>query len=283
MTAQQDSQHEQVADPRRADVEYTRQLLDAAQQSGLVALPDLTVNELLVLGAGEQAVLDEALVHAWEGLPDELRYQRAEATIAGLVERGLLEPVPAESAALAAPDGADPSPGADEQHMRMHPALATILLARTFPTWIGLCSIQDGQRTDLRMYGLGDLEDAYRGVVVETLEPAPSKKLTPDTSDNVAATSYHYRLASISAAATLLANWAISLPDADPADEPAQAERLIDLFVHRDGEPLLRWRIQVRPDQQGIAHVRTGEQYEPHARDSLIELLYRLVSTLRSG
>ena len=281
MTTQQEGKC--TTDPRQADVDYARQLLDAAEQSGLVALPSLTVHELLILGAADQTIQDATISGAWEGVPDQRRYQLADAVIAGLAERGLLEPVQAESPAVAAPNGSDPLHGANERRMRIHPALATILLARTFPTWVALCSTKDGRRTDLRMFGLGDTQDPYRGAVVETLEHAPSKKLTPDTSDKAAVTSYHYRLASTAAAATLLADWAISLPDADPADEPAQAERLIDLFVHRDDEPLLRWRIEVRPDQQGIAHVRAGEQIEPHDRDSLTELLRRVVSTLRSG
>ena len=282
MTTQQE--WERTNDCRQADVDYARQLLDGAEQSGLVALPTLTVDELLILGAADQAIQDATISRAWEGLPDQRRYQLADAAIAGLVERGLLDSATAESCAVAASSGSNPPHGTGEERMRVHPALATILLARTFPTWVALCSTQDGRRTDLRMFGLGDTQNPYRGVVVETLEHTPPQELPADISDMAAATSYHYRLASTAAAATLLADWAIAMDaTAHLANEPARAERLIDLFVHRDGEPLLRWRIQAHLDRQGNAYVRTGQQHEPHDRDSLTELLRRVVSTLRSG
>lgn len=284
MRTQQDYGHEQANDPRRADVEYARQLLDAAQESGLVALPSLTVDELLVLGAGEQAVLDETILRAWDGLPDERRFQLADETIAGLVERGLLEPAPNESIAVAASHGSDASDGEDEERMRTHPALATILLARTFPTWLALCSTQGARHTGLRMFGLGDVQDSYRGVVVETPERTPGRKPSTHSSGQVPAASYQYRLASTVAAATLLAGWAISSHAAvDVEEEPEQSERLIDLFVHRDGEPLIRRRIQICRDQQGNAYVGTGpQQHQRHDRDSLTELLHSAVRALRS-
>ena len=133
----------------------------------------------------------------------------AQQDLPALVDRGLLEPVPSESAAVAASRRSEASNSEDEQQMLMHPALATILLARTFPTWVGLCSM-DGQRTDLRIFGLGDTEDAYRGVVVETVEHVATEQPTPDTYGEAEATVYCYRLASTAVAATLVLGYAPS-------------------------------------------------------------------------
>ncbi len=287
MTARQrEYEHEQISDPRRADVEYSHQLIDAAQQSGLVALPSLTVDELLVLGAGEQAVLDETLLHAWERLPDERRFQLADDALAGLVERELLEPMPDESAAVAASHGSDAAgpDGEDRVQMRMHPALATILLARTHPTWVGLCSMQDGRRTDLRMFGFGDTQDAYRAVVVETVERRSEEKQALDSSGDAAATSYCYRLASTAVAAALLADWAVApRASADRAGRPARVARLIDLFARRDGEQLIRRRTETYPDGQGAAYVVTGPgKHEPYDHGGLARLLHNTIRTLRS-
>lgn len=269
-------------------MDYARQLLDAAQQSGLVSLPSLTLDELFVLGASGQAIVDDAILNAWKGLPEERRYQIADETIEGLVDRRLLDPVLTEPGALAASSGSDASDSEVGQRMLMHPALAIIQLARTLPTWIGLCSIQDVQHTDLRMYGLGDMEDAYRGVVVETLERPSEEEPSPDAPAGVAAASYRYGLASTSAAATLLADWAVSAqPESGPTSESAQVTRFIDLFVHLEGEPLIRRRFEICPDQQGGAYVLTGpqqpQQRESHDRESLAEYLHRAVRALRSG
>lgn len=228
--------------------QYARELLSSVDEPEPAALPSLVALEMLVLGAGRQVLFDEPAVRGWNALPEGARSEFADDVIANLTQRGLLHPN-------------DPMPTQSRQ-LRIHPALAVILTARTFPTWVAVCSDQHSGRSDLRMFGLGDTDDAFLGAVVEVREEAePGEKQPPDNLRALTAT-YTYRLVSTLAASKMLADWVVS-PDA-----PVSA-RQIELLHHREGEQMRSRRIEPAQSPASSDADARVEWFHQAIRDSL--------------
>lgn len=262
--------------PRPADGDRARLLVEAAQRGAPVELCTLGASELLVLGGARQVLVDDAVSGAWHGLPEERQCQLADEVIEGLTRRGLLDAVRPDE-----PPGSRP----ESTRMRMHPALGTVMVARTHPTWLALCSAAGVERCDLRMFGLGDAQDAFRGVVVEKAEaPQPATAQDTQIADGTVGAAYHYKLASTPAAAKMLAEWVVS----DHASVSAGAARRVDLFRHLTGEPALRRRFELTVDAAGgialVSGLRDGGGWRPsYDADSLAELLHQAIRALRTA
>jgi hypothetical protein len=240
-------------DPREPDVREVERFLTAAARNGAVALPDLIAIDLCALGGAFQSVFDEPVWKAWVDLPDGYRDELAGDAFRGLVGRRLMDPPHPEPEA-----GGEPV-------ARIAPPLALIMMIRSRPAFVVQCALDGEQRGAPRMYGIAEAGTGVRAVLVErasneriglgvrqhvTLSPAEDRARADDLHQL-----YKYLLLSPERAVQVLASWLST-------DQPP-GERVLDVYHHRDGEPMTRSRMTAlsRPGQPGVVN-RDGRPVE---------------------
>jgi hypothetical protein len=201
------------------------ELLDQVPVDGaeMVRLPAMTAAELCLLGAMTSTLIDAAAWTWWDSAPVSRR-RELRAAWRFLAWRRLISPGPCMRG----------DPG-DAGQVRVAPAAALIVAARTRPAFVLLCRAgDDGEPERTRMYGLADARHGLRAVLIEQAGIEPVGWAGP---------AYGYQLASPGGAAGALARWALG-----PASEPAgdgQA-RLVDVHLPgtRDARPAQQIRVQ---------------------------------------
>lgn len=245
-----------MTDLRQPDVDETRLLLDTAERDGVALLPELMAVDLCVLGAALQAVFDEPVWRSWLALADATREGFVLDVLSGLAQRRLIDP-PADQ---------------DVSALRVHAPLGLIMVARSRPAFVVVCSVGEVQRGAPRMYGIAEDGRGLRAVLAEQvsaeriglgtghrerLDPVEDRARPGDLNQI-----YKYALMLPGQAVHVLASW-LHAEDGSGAIVP----RCLDLYRHREGQSLTHEQVTVTADADGdrIHHVTPdGVPHHPH-------------------
>jgi hypothetical protein len=244
-----------MTDLRQPDVEEARWLLDAAERDGIALLPELLAVDLCVLGAALQSVFEEPVWRAWLALSDATRERFVLDVLNGLARRRLLDP-PADE---------------DGSALRVRAPLGFIMAARSRPAFVVVCSVGEVQRGAPRMYGIAEDDRGLRAVLAEQVSAEriglgtghrerlgrAADRDRPGDLNQI----YKYALMSPGRAVQVLASWL--RPEGDCGVPGATAPRRLDLYRHRECQPLTREQVTVSGDR--IHHVAAdGVPHNPH-------------------
>jgi hypothetical protein len=264
-----------MSEPQQADGDRVAQLLDEAEQKGVVALAVLMAADLCALGVGSHAVVDEAMWGTWMGLDASERDRLTKTAFERLAQRKLLDP----------PQLQDLVRAQDTIVSRVATPLSIVLAARNRPTVLITGRYADVESTvGPRVYGFGDISQPVRAFVLEMVGGeralgglrAPPTPATPHGLDQL----YLYSLANPAEAARALAGWAI-------APTPRRRfrghlARSIDVYRRLDG-PLLRCeQLRTRGDGRRASVEHIGQDGSQHSlpdcdQDSLRALINQVL------
>ncbi|MGH3720339.1 MAG: hypothetical protein ACRDRI_16140 [Pseudonocardiaceae bacterium] len=246
-----------MTDPRQPDVDEARRLFDTAERDGVALLPELLAADLCVLGAALQAVFDEPVWRSWLTLADVTRDKLVLDVLNGLAHRRLVDP-PADE---------------DSSALRVHAPLGLIMAARSRPAFVAVCSVGEVQRGAPRMYGIAEDGRGLRAVLAEQVSAeriglGTGHRERLDRVEDRARLGnlnqiYKYALMSPGRAVHILASW---LHPEGGHDVPGvTAPRRLDLYRHREGQPLTREQVTVTAGGDRIHQVSLdGVPQDPH-------------------
>lgn len=238
-----------MTDTRQPDVDEAWRLFDAAERAGVASLPELLAVDLCVLGAALQSVFDEPVWRSWLALKDATRGGFVLDVLNGLAHRRLI----------------DPPANENDSALRVHAPLGLIMVARSRPAFVAVCSVGEVQRGAPRMYGIAEANGGLRAVLAEQvsaerigLGTGHRERLCP--AEDLARAGdlnqiYKYALMSPGQAVHVLASWL--QPGSDHGLSGATAPRRLDLYRHRESQPLTREQVTVTAGADGdrIHHV----------------------------
>lgn len=230
-----------------------------AFEYGAAPLPDLTAADLCALSGTRQVLFEDSEWAWWAGLDEVTRQRLSVGVLEILVDRRLLDPPPEH----------EEESTANTVAMRVRPPLAIILAARQQPGFVAVCTVPDHKESgEPRMYGIVEDGKPVRAVVAEQVS---DKKI------GEFGQLHKFGLVSMAQAGKALASWA-RLPTPPHRLTGYRPPRIIDVYWHRESEPLTRERIAVRAGRKKLQIARWGIDGTEHPavtcdRDELGKLL----------